>query len=78
MIIWGNCGSGEIPDLTLLPEIRDEPVFDGYLKRSSCSEHEKIFVRKFSMDRHYPLLYVGRYFRSSSFILVAEIRLYPF
>jgi hypothetical protein len=25
-------GSVEIPDLTSIPEIRDEPVFDGYRK----------------------------------------------
>jgi hypothetical protein len=27
-----NNGTVEIPDLTLLPEIHDEPVFDGYRK----------------------------------------------
>ena len=27
-----NPGSVEIPDLTSIPEIRDEPVFDGYRK----------------------------------------------
>jgi len=29
-------GSVEIPDLTSLPEIHDEPVFDGYRKGDMC------------------------------------------
>jgi len=29
-------GSLEIPDLTSIPEIRDEPVFDGY-RKGECS-----------------------------------------
>ena len=40
-------GSVEIPDLTSIPEIHDEPVFDGYRKGGFSplvrdSEHEKI------------------------------------
>ena len=32
LAFFKNPGSVEIPDLTSIPEIRDEPVFDGYRK----------------------------------------------
>jgi hypothetical protein len=45
--LYEQFGSGEIPDLTSLPEIHDEPVFEGY-RKGGCSPlgrdggHEKI------------------------------------
>ena len=48
-----NPGSVEIPDLTSIPEIRDEPVFDGYRKGGCLLSPRdgglvKIVVRPFS------------------------------
>jgi hypothetical protein len=38
----GFFGSVEIPDLTSLPEILDEPVFDGYRKRGCPSGGDNV------------------------------------
>ena len=53
LAFFKNPGSVEIPDLTSIPEIRDEPVFDGYRKGGCLLSPKdgglvKIVVRPFS------------------------------
>ena len=61
LAFFKNLGSVEIPDLTSIPEIRDEPVFDGYRKggcRSGGGEAPKNVMKNDDFYRAKILFYL--------------------